>query len=1051
MAILNSYVTNYQTVPAAIRASSAMDEAAAVLKASDDEARRICHEIRRIGGADRVTFGELVKDEIVEQTFEALMGTLTLWQQKAARKKGFITFEGELLLMGKHDATVISVTPEGASAEPAPAVASGGYVEAPAEALAVRKASKSSNRSDDSSKFHVDTSYINHRTGEVDRLEGRKSVLAGKVDGPAVAHSASVKHEDGKWKVLVLHGRIHELIFISNRFATCHMMLQKGKEDKTDDAEFADPSEKKFSHQELKVSSAKPPDVDPAKREQYLSASEFASIFGMSLAEFQKLPKWNLELSWSRFNCSSIEITRTYGVNDFREDLKRMMTEVTKGEGKGMAFLFSDTQIETFLEDINNILNTGEVPNLFAPDEVEQVIGLTRPLAKAAGKVDARDIIWQHFVQLHRAPAKRLGSQHLAGLPAGAMEEIADLCAGPGGLPAAVPLIRKFADQCPEAAAALLERLKERSVQVQTVHCNSVLGALKRAGHWQHAFWIFQQLPQLQLHPDEVSFNTLLSACSSAGRWDVALRLFSSMRRKMVEADRISYNAAIDACAKAMQWQRALQFFHRMEGQLILPNAVTFTSVLSACDKGAQWPKAMALLSDVGRFEPPMSLDVALYNSIFNILGKMSQWQDCLAGLQEMPLLRLRPNQISYVAVMTACSRGSHWAQACDLLKMMAAHSTPNIISRNAALNALSSANLWQRCLEMMFSEISWDSVSYCTTIGACGNAGNWQVVLLLLEQMQRGRAHRPYLDRTVLDASITACGKAEQWQVALHLLRQMPQWTISPDEVSCNAAISACENGPWQHALEVAAEMWGATGSRSATGDMCTRTMKKTNQENSRNEITSTTTSTLPEITLGALSAAMRWAPTLGKEMAFEVLRDIQSFWTADTPARSENFREAARPGETPSSIAGFSVLRASPGVWSISQWASSSSQWALPDFSRDCQIAVGTAGLQSRLPDRSGHCRTSVATARSQSALPDFNRDCQKAVGTAGLQPRLPDCSGHCRTSVASPRSQWALPDLNREPQIAVGTAGLQPGLPDRSGHCRTATCIHARKNAR
>ena len=28
----------------------------------------------------------------------------------------------------------------------------------------------------------------------------------------------------------------------------------------------ADPSEKKFSHQELKVSSAKPPDVDPATR-----------------------------------------------------------------------------------------------------------------------------------------------------------------------------------------------------------------------------------------------------------------------------------------------------------------------------------------------------------------------------------------------------------------------------------------------------------------------------------------------------------------------------------------------------------------------------------------------------------------------------------------------------------------------------------------------------------------------------------------------------------------------------------------------------------------
>lgn len=147
----------------------------------------------------------------------------------------------------------------------------------------------------------------------------------------------------------------------------------------------------------------------------------------------------------------------------------------------------------------------------------------------------------------------------------------------------------------------------------------------------------------------------------------------------------------------------------------------------------------------VPQFLLRMSLDVALYNSIFNILGKMSQWQDCLAGLQEMPLLRLRPNQISYVAAMTACSRGSHWAQACDLLKMMAAHTTPpNVISHNAALNALSSAKLWQRCLEMMESlEITWDSVSYCTTIGACGNAGNWQVVLLLLEQMRM-----PFLGR---------------------------------------------------------------------------------------------------------------------------------------------------------------------------------------------------------------------------------------------------------------------------------------------------------------
>lgn len=33
--------------------NGAMDEAQAVLKATDDEAKRICQEIRRIGGTDR--------------------------------------------------------------------------------------------------------------------------------------------------------------------------------------------------------------------------------------------------------------------------------------------------------------------------------------------------------------------------------------------------------------------------------------------------------------------------------------------------------------------------------------------------------------------------------------------------------------------------------------------------------------------------------------------------------------------------------------------------------------------------------------------------------------------------------------------------------------------------------------------------------------------------------------------------------------------------------------------------------------------------------------
>jgi hypothetical protein len=54
------------------------------------------------------------------------------------------------------------------------------------------------------------------------------------------------------------------------------------------------------------------------------------------------------------------------------------------------------------LEDINNILNSGEVPNLYEVDEFEKIIAMVRPLAKAAGKLETRDAIMQHYIHLVR-------------------------------------------------------------------------------------------------------------------------------------------------------------------------------------------------------------------------------------------------------------------------------------------------------------------------------------------------------------------------------------------------------------------------------------------------------------------------------------------------------------------------------------------------------------------------------------------------------------------------------------------------------------------------
>jgi hypothetical protein len=76
----------------------------------DSEVHQLVDDIRRVGsnpGVPCVTFGELFDDETVQDTYEALIGTL-----RSAKRQGYIHFKGQILFKGMHDDVVINVVDE---------------------------------------------------------------------------------------------------------------------------------------------------------------------------------------------------------------------------------------------------------------------------------------------------------------------------------------------------------------------------------------------------------------------------------------------------------------------------------------------------------------------------------------------------------------------------------------------------------------------------------------------------------------------------------------------------------------------------------------------------------------------------------------------------------------------------------------------------------------------------------------------------------------------------------------------------------------------------
>ena len=107
-----------------------------------------------------------------------------------------------------------------------------------------------------------------------------------------------------------------------------------------------------------------------------------------------------LAVSIADFELYQIEITKSYGMSDWREDVKKMMNK-SAVDNKSTVFMIDDTQIvnEAFLEDINGILNTGEVANLFNSEEAAAMSeALMKPCQEAGLNAGSPNVVYNFFV-----------------------------------------------------------------------------------------------------------------------------------------------------------------------------------------------------------------------------------------------------------------------------------------------------------------------------------------------------------------------------------------------------------------------------------------------------------------------------------------------------------------------------------------------------------------------------------------------------------------------------------------------------------------------------
>ena len=99
------------------------------------------------------------------------------------------------------------------------------------------------------------------------------------------------------------------------------------------------------------------------------------------------------------YNVMQIVLTSTYSINDLKVDIGEMYKKAGVKD-EGTTFLFTDSQIanEKFLVFMNDLLSSGNIPDLFPQEDVDDIVNAVTHKVKNSGMVPDHDNCWSFFI-----------------------------------------------------------------------------------------------------------------------------------------------------------------------------------------------------------------------------------------------------------------------------------------------------------------------------------------------------------------------------------------------------------------------------------------------------------------------------------------------------------------------------------------------------------------------------------------------------------------------------------------------------------------------------
>ncbi|GAV69701.1 PPR domain-containing protein/PPR_2 domain-containing protein/PPR_3 domain-containing protein [Cephalotus follicularis] len=243
------------------------------------------------------------------------------------------------------------------------------------------------------------------------------------------------------------------------------------------------------------------------------------------------------------------------------------------------------------------------------------------------------------------------------------------------------PLLKAAASSLHTLGTSLHTQALKWGVLIDPFIQTSLLNFYAQVGNLYIARKVFDEIS----NPCAVECNAMINACCKSGEMGSAVLILNSMPKR----DVVSWTSVINGFVMNGCSVEAVQFFRKMMCCSVRPNEATYVTVLSLCAnlgiggglcRGKQihghivrnelaltvfmgtslidlYGKQGCLESAIRVFDRMMDREVCTWNAMISSLASNGREMQALDMFEKMEVEALCPNEVTFVAVLTACAR----------------------------------------------------------------------------------------------------------------------------------------------------------------------------------------------------------------------------------------------------------------------------------------------------------------------------------------------------------------------------------------------------------